>query len=198
MQANFTLAQRSIFWGKSRLLIANRMVRNGLPRPVKRSIAASDALLAEDSSPLYSTIDPRERALMLGKIENLRVAARRLNGVTMARGAVFSFWQIIGRPTRAKGFVVGRELRQGCIIPTIAGGICQLSNALSRTAIRAGMEITERHAHTAAVDGINFDPESDATLFWNYLDFRFRATMPVRLSVRLTATDLVVALHRQP
>jgi vancomycin resistance protein YoaR len=198
MQANFTLAQRSIFWGKSRLLIANRMMRNGLPRPVKRSIAASDALLAEDSSPLYSTIDPRERALMLGKIENLRVAARRLNGVTVAQGEIFSFWQIIGRPTRAKGFVVGRELRQGCIIPTIAGGICQLSNALSRTAIRAGMEITERHAHTAIVEGIEFDPETDATLFWNYLDFRFRATMPVQLSVRLTATNLVVELNRQP
>jgi vancomycin resistance protein YoaR len=198
MQANFTLAQRSVFWGKSRLLIANRMLRNGLPRRVKRAVGGTDVLLAEDSSPLYSAIDPRERALMLGKIENLRIAARRLNGVVLRKGDIFSFWRIVGRPTRTKGFVVGRELRQGCIIPTIAGGICQLSNALSRTALRAGMEITERHAHTALVEGIDFDPETDATLFWNYLDFRFRATMPVQLSVNLTATDLIVALHRQP
>ncbi len=195
MQANFTLSQRSIFWGKSRLLILNRLLRDGMPTPIDRSVAPVGPLLAEDISPLQSTIDPRERALILGKIENLRVAARRLNGVTLKQGETFSFWRIVGRPTRAKGYVVGRELRQGCIIPTIAGGICQLSNALSRTALRAGMDITERHPHTAVVDGIDFDPETDATLFWNYLDFRFRTTMPVCLSVELTATDLVVTLR---
>jgi vancomycin resistance protein YoaR len=196
VQASFTFAQRSIFWGKSRLLMANRMIRDGLPKAVNRTTASGDDLLAEDISPLYSTIDPRERALMLGKIENLRVAARQLHGVTLAQGETFSFWRIVGRPTARRGFVTGRELRQGCIIPTIAGGICQLSNALSRTAMRSDMAIIERHTHTAIVDGIDYDPATDATLFWNYLDFRFRASVPVRLTVTLNATNLIVALHK--
>jgi vancomycin resistance protein YoaR len=60
--------------------------------------------------------------LTAGKIENLRVAARNLNGIEVKANKVFSFWKHIGKPTKRKGYVVGREIREGCIVPTIAGG----------------------------------------------------------------------------
>ena len=53
-----------------------------------------------------------------------------------------------------KGYVIGREIRQGCMIPSIGGGICQLTNALSRVAHSAGMEIVERHSHTRPSGGL--------------------------------------------
>ena len=40
----------------------------------------------------------------------------------------------LGRITARKGFVLGREIREGCVVPTVGGGICQLSNALATAA----------------------------------------------------------------
>jgi len=193
-----------VFWAKSRLLICGRLLSDTVgPGRAKRlprlALAYADATaLAEDICPLYTATDPRERELELGKVQNLRVAATAIDGILLDPGTVFSFWRAVGRPTRARGYVVGRELRQGCMIPTVAGGICQLTNALSRVAARAGMEIVERHRHSAAVDGLVIDAATDATVFWNYLDLRFRAPRRVRLAAALTETVLVVRLDALP
>jgi hypothetical protein len=58
-----------------------------------------------------------ERRLELGKVHNLRLALRGLDGVVVPAGQIFSFWRQIGRATRRRGFAEGRELREGCVIP---------------------------------------------------------------------------------
>jgi vancomycin resistance protein YoaR len=162
------------------------------------SLPVGAVSLTEDRSALYVATDPREHELELGKIQNLRVAAAAIDGLVIEPGQVFSFWRAIGRPVRAKGYVVGRELRQGCMIPTVAGGICQLTNAVSRAATRADCEIVERHRHSAAVAGLVIDETTDATVFWNYLDLRFRAPRRIRITAQLTATELVVRMDALP
>ena len=202
-QAHYALAG-GIFWAKSRLLIARRALRNALAGEHRRrlrrlaTIPAGATLLAQDESRLYSLSDPRERELELGKVQNLRIAAAAIDGLLVETGQTFGFWRAAGRATRAKGYVVGRELRQGCMIPSVGGGICQLTNALSRIAHRAQMELVERHSHSVHPEGFFIDDETDATVFWNYIDFRFRAPMPVRIGARLTETSLVVRLDALP
>ncbi len=88
----------------------------------------------------------------------------------------------------------GRELREGCIIPAIGGGLCQLSNALYDAALSAGCEIVERHAHSHRVPGSMAESGRDATVFWNYVDLRFRPAFDCRLKVRLTGDALIVRL----
>lgn len=188
----------AVFAVKSTLLKARRGALDvvhpqarTLPRVANPSAGET---LSEVASALYTDNAPTERALQMGKVQNLRVAARALDGVTIDAGRVFSFWAQLGRPTRAKGYVEGRELRQGCLVPTVAGGLCQLSNSLYQAARRAGCEIVERHGHTAAIPNSPFPPGEDATVFWNYVDLRFRAHRGMTLRVRLTADALVVAL----
>ena len=48
--------------------------------------------------------------------------------------------------------------------------------------------------HCARSKGFFIDDTTDATVFWNYIDFRFRSTRRVRIGARLTATTLVVRL----
>lgn len=197
---NHSLATRAIFYGKSRGLILRRAILRRWVAPSHLLVTASPdvepkGLIAEDSSPLYTVTDPREQELELGKVHNLRTAAARLDRLVIPAGQTFSFWRQTGRPTRARGYVVGRELRQGCLVPTIAGGICQLSNALHRTALRAGCRIDERHRHSAAVDGLAFDAETDATLFWNYVDLRFTPGQAMMLRVTLDDRHLHVRLE---
>ena len=191
------------FWIKSRLLMAQRFARNVVAgesfHRYRRTPLSADALpLAHDEHRLYSATDPRERELEMGKVQNLRIAARAIDGVVLQAGETFSYWNAAGRATRRRGYVVGRELRQGCMIPTIGGGICQLTNALSRIAHKAGMEIVERHSHSVHPPGFFIDGTTDATVFWNYIDFRFRATKPVRIGAELTETTLVVRLDALP
>jgi vancomycin resistance protein YoaR len=194
---NHRPAKRGQFWIKSRALMLRRLILNSVgKRPASNRADSANAanlfILAQDRSPLFTVSDPREKELELGKVHNLRVSAKALDGLHIHNGEIFSFWHSIGRPTAAKGYVEGRELRSGCMIPTIAGGICQLTNALSRCAQLADVEIVERHKHTAAIDGLVIDSVTDATVFWNYLDLRFRPKTDIILLVRLSETELIV------
>jgi len=190
-----------VFWAKSRLLIARRAALNLVaerPRLRRAALPANAVPLAEDEHRLYTLTDPRERALELGKVQNLRIAAAAVDGLVLEPGEIFSFWRAAGRATRAKGYVIGRELRLGCMIPSVGGGICQLTNALSRVATHAGMEIVERHSHSVHPEGFFIDDATDATVFWNYIDFRFRSPRRVRIGARLTQTTLIVRLDALP
>ena len=154
-------------------------------------------LLAEHRSPLWTDGRPEESALVAGKVHNLRVACRAFNGLVVPAGEVLSFWRQLGRPSRWRGFVVGREVRAGCVVPTVAGGLCQLSNALATAAVRAGIELVERHGHTARIEQATptAGDAVDATVLWNYIDLRLRAPFDIRLEVELTADELVLRLR---
>jgi hypothetical protein len=168
----------------------------GGPRRHPRAAALEDApVLAESVTPLWTEDGPAELPLVAGKVHNLRLALRRLHGVEVPAGAVFGFWAQVGRASRRRGFVAGRELREGCLIPSVGGGLCQLSNALYHAALQAGCEIVERHAHSHAVPGSQAEAGRDATVFWNYVDLRFRSPGPLRVEAWMDAGTLTVRLR---
>jgi vancomycin resistance protein VanW len=195
-----SLRGAALFTLKAFLLRRQRTLRDlrlGRPRRYSRSDGPSEIpLVASVHTRLRAGKDEgtADRALTAGKIHNLRLAAARVDGVEVAAGAVFSLWAHLGPPTRRRGFIEGRELREGCMIPTIGGGLCQLSNALYCAALEAGFEIVERHAHSFIVPGSEAAAGRDATIFWNYVDLRFRSDHPFRVEAMLTDEDLIVSL----
>ena len=56
----------------------------------------------------------------------------------------------------------------------IGGGICQVSTTLFNAAVKADMEIVERHNHSLTVSYV--DKGKDATVDWGHQDFRFKNT----------------------
>src|SRR5438105_883560 len=157
-------------------------------------------VIAEHRTPLWREARDDEFPLVAGKVHNLRIARSPFDGVVVRAGCVFSFWRQLGRPSRWRGFVEGREVRAGCVVPTIAGGLCQLSNALAGCASDCGITLLERHKHTARLMheplGNDARPESlDATVLWNYVDLRFVPTFDVRIEVELTADEFVVRMR---
>jgi hypothetical protein len=166
----------------------------GPKRLPRGSVQGFGAVAAVSRTALWADVSPAERALQRGKVQNLRVAARLLDGTLLAPGAVFSFWKQLGRARRGRGFVHGRMLKEGCIVPARGGGLCQLSNALYDTALRAGCTIVERHAHSRRVPGSQAASGRDATVAWNYVDLRFKSARPLLLRVRLSASELIVEL----
>lgn len=180
-----------------RLRRAGADLSRDAPRRHRRGNALTSApVLATIRSPLWTTRGgARDRALNAGKIQNLRAAIAGLDGIEVAAGEVLSFWKQVGKPLRRRGFVEGRELREGCMIATVGGGLCQLSNALHEAALDAGLQVVERHAHTRIVPGSRAEARRDATVFWNYLDFRIRSPRPFRVEARLTADALELTIR---
>lgn len=188
--------QSLIFRGKAAVFQAKRGAENLFDSKLKRFSCKTDLtekpIIAESKTRLWTEKEPQEQFLLAGKIHNLRLAAKKLDGVEISANHIFSFWKHVGKTTRARGYVAGRELREGCIIPNIGGGLCQLSNALYDAALKANFEIIERHAHTQIVRGSLAEQGRDATVFWNYVDLRFKSSKSFRIEARLDAENLIV------
>jgi hypothetical protein len=193
-----------VFNTKATLLRLGRTARDTAPatsphRHRPKDELADAPIRATIVSPLWTAPGgAKDHALTAGKVQNLRAALRGIDGVVVGAGNIFSFWRQVGRPTRRRGFVAGRELREGCMIATIGGGLCQLSNALYEAALDAGLEVVERHQHTRVVPGSRAAKGRDATVFWNYLDLRLLSDTPFRIDARLTADDLELTIRGYP
>jgi hypothetical protein len=161
-----------------------------------RRLSPSDALahapvVAEHRSALWLDGRAEEFVLRCGKVQNLRVAAPRFHGIELRPGQVLSFWAQVGWPGRVRGYVLGREVVNGCVVPTVAGGLCQLSNALAALATAVGARLVERHRHSALIEA-QAPAVEDATVAWNHVDLRIAADAPLRIEVELTARELVL------
>jgi hypothetical protein len=201
-----TRLSSALFLFKTNVFRARRLfadLANG-PKALGRGDTADyPSAIAVSRTPLWTDPEPGEAGLQRGKVHNLRAAARRLDRAVLAPGAVFSFWREIGPPLNARGFVPGRMLQEGCLVPATGGGLCQLSNALYDAALKAGCDIVERHAHSRLVPGSAAARGRDATVAWNYVDLRFRSERSLLLRVALERDTLIVAFYgadenRQP
>lgn len=89
---------------------------------------------------------------------NLTLAAQRLNDRRIAPGATFSFASAVGPYTVQNGYRSVQSIQggpEGSSIPTIEGGITQLSTTLFQAAFWSGLKIVERHTHPYWLDRFN-------------------------------------------
>jgi len=99
-----------------------------------------------------------EMQLQQNKIENLRIAVKCLNGILIRPGEVFSYWKLIGNPTKRKGYLEGMVLKNGTVQSGVGGGLCQLSNLIFWMTIHTPLTVIERHRH-----GYDVFPDSNRT-----------------------------------
>ena len=171
-------------------------IRHPLRKHPKSDNLCNSLVVAEFSAPLWNQISDAEFPLTAGKVHNLRVACAALNGVEIPADGTFSFWQQIGHISSSHGYTVGRELRSGCLVPNIGGGLCALSGLLYAAALKSHCSIIERHAHSRSLPGMSVEPERDATIFWNYVDLRFQTSSSLRIETELNASQLIVRFRR--
>lgn len=165
--------------------------------PAPRATAADfPVLLGRQTAALERPDGDADPRLDEGKRHNLRLAAPWFDGRRLTPDRPLSFWRTMGRITAARGFVYGLELRGGCLVPALGGGVCLLSNTLFALAARLGWRIHERHGHT--MEAVPPEPGTlwglDATVFWPYVDLRIAPLDgPVRLAVTVNADRLEIA-----
>jgi vancomycin resistance protein YoaR len=114
------------------------------------------------------------------KQENIALAAKRLNGVVVPPGGMFSFNKELGPTTLDAGFKMGFGISNagGSVktVPSVAGGICQVATTLFHAVFWSGYQIEERNWHlywipsytSKGVVGLDATVDEEANL-----DFKF-------------------------
>jgi vancomycin resistance protein VanW len=130
-----------------------------------------------------------------GKIKNIAIALNPINNLVIHPGQTFSFWHLVGNPSQKNGFQKSRSIVRGQLVAETGGGLCQLSGLIYFLAIKAGLQVNERHAHSLDIytEAERFTPlGSDATVAYGYKDLRFTNTLPhpIGLQFLLTANTL--------
>lgn len=146
-------------------------------------------------SKLIRKLGTTEMQLQYNKVDNLKIVIQRLNGTIIQPGETFSFYKIVGRPTRSRGFKEGIELSFGKARPGIGGGICQSTNLLHWLALHSPLSITERHHHSIDPfpdNGRVLPWASGSAIFYNYLDFQLTNNTECTFQINLWLTDKTI------
>jgi vancomycin resistance protein VanW len=128
-----------------------------------------------------------DERLQRNKVVNLRIAADRLDGLVLDPGQRMSFWRLVGKPTRRRGFVEGLVLNQGRLEAGVGGGLCQMTNLLFWMTLHTQLEVAERWRHGYDVfpdAGRTLPFGSGATCAWPMLDLQI--VNPTSASFRLS------------
>lgn len=129
------------------------------------------------------------------RLANVRIAGGFIDFTLLMPGEVFSFNHEVGAPIPGRGFqeapiIVGEEL-----VPGYGGGICQVSSTLYNAVLKAGLKVVERHSHSQEVSYV--PPGRDATVAYDYLDFKFENSteQPILVRVYLSGRWLQAVIY---
>ncbi len=95
-----------------------------------------------------------------GRVENIRIAAALIDGVTVQAFGEFSFNKTVGRRTEEDGFKQAKIIVNGEYVQGVGGGVCQVSTTLYNAALKSGVSVTEFHPHSLRVGYV--PPSRDA------------------------------------
>lgn len=154
-------------------------------------------LIFTHKTPLIRKLQGVDLNLQYNKINNLKIAAGKINGITIKPGEVFSYWSLVGKPTRWKGYKDGLVLNpDGTFGVGVGGGLCQLSNLIYWMALHTPLTVIERyrHSHDIFPDSNRTQPfGSGATCVYNYMDLQiYNGTgSEYQLHIYLTEDSLI-------
>ena len=118
---------------------------------------------------------------------NIRLGSSRFNGLVIAPGASFSFWNNIGNVSYATGFVDSGAIIDGKSDTALGGGLCQVSTTLFNAVVRAGYQIDERGPHSYYIE--RYPIGLDAAVFSPGQDFRWTNDTPYPVLIRTSSSS---------
>ena len=147
------------------------------------------------ATPLLRQLRGEDMALQQNKITNLKLAVSKLDGIILRPGETFSYWRLIGKPSRRKGYQEGMVLFLGRIGSDVGGGLCQLSNLIFWMTLHTPLTVVERyrHSHDVFPDSNRTQPfGSGATCAYPHRDLMIRndTDQPFQLCLRVGETHL--------
>lgn len=137
------------------------------PKISKEDISKINGKIATFTSD-YASNSTNNRA------KNVEIATNKVNNTLLMPGDVFSYNDIVGERSVEKGFRNAPTFEGSKVVDGIGGGICQVSTALYRAVMKAGIKSIERTNHSMKP---SYSPLGlDAVVAWGILDYKFKNT----------------------
>jgi vancomycin resistance protein YoaR len=129
---------------------------------------------------------------------NIQLAAAAIHNLILLPGQAFSFNEVVGERTTARGYKLAKIIVKGEYSEGIGGGICQVSSTLFNSIDRAGLWSTRRYSHSKKVAYV--PPGRDATVSWGGPDYRFINDLnkPIVIKIRVTTRSLTAKVYTVP
>ncbi|MCC8023662.1 MAG: VanW family protein [Clostridiales bacterium] len=134
-------------------------------------------------------------ASLKGRTTTLELASAAITATVLQPGEIFSFNQVVGKRTEARGYQSGTVVINGQFEDGLGGGICQVSSTLFNAVLQANLTIVERTNHSVR---IAYVPAGyDATVQWNTKDFQFKNNydFPIKLNMVLNKGQLTATIY---
>lgn len=130
--------------------------------------------------------------LQENKAINIQLAGEKINGLVIRPGEVFSFYKIVGKATKKRGYKEGRIIKDKKLIAGMGGGLCNLANTIHWLILHSPLEITEIHHHSDALapdEGKRIPFSAGTSVHYNYIDFRFKNTTDQNVQLLVHCED---------
>ena len=163
---------------------------------VKPEVTSAELLLERGFADLLGTYTTEiirniDSKYLAGKIHNIRLAARKINGVIVRPRETFSYNSYAGKGDYEEGYKDGPTIKDGLLVPGEGGGISQVSSTLYNSALLADMKIVQRFNRSIQTDETGYVSIGlDASVFAEQgKDLRIRNTYSNPFVIRSLVED---------
>ncbi len=120
------------------------------------------------------------------RTQNLIIASNAINGTIIQPGQTFSFNDVVGPRTTAKGYKNAPVFSETGVENGIGGGICQVASTMFNCALYSNVEIVERHQHNQRVSYVPLG--RDAAISGTYQDLKWKNTTGYPIKIEMTVS----------
>lgn len=146
--------------------IAKTIIHEELPNIVK-----------SHTSILIRKLNGVDIKLQENKVTNIELACKKINGLIIHPNETFSFWKLVGNPSKKRGYKEGLVIRKSGMTKGYGGGLCQMGNMIHWLVLNSPLEVTELHHHSDALfpDERRRVPFGTGTsICYSHIDYRFK------------------------
>ncbi len=115
--------------------------------------------------------------LQENKAINLIIAAPKINHILIKPNETFSFWKLVGKTSKKRGYKEGLVIKGNKTDKGIGGGMCQFTNLIHWMILHSPLDITEHHHHNSLDLFPDFNRQipfgTGTSIMYNYLDYQF-------------------------
>ena len=118
-----------------------------------------------------------DERLQRNKVVNIDLASKKIHKILIHPGEVFSFWILVGKTSRKRGYREGRVFVGNQLKPGLGGGLCNLGNTIHYLVLHSPLDVVEFHKHSDALapdHGKRVPFSSGTSVDYNYQDYRFK------------------------
>ncbi len=129
------------------------------------------------------------------RIANIANGASLIDETVVYPGDTFSFLNHVTPFTASNGYYEATGYSAGRVVPSIGGGICQVSSTMYNAVLRAELEVVERSNHGLTVGYVPLG--ADATVAEGSVDFRFRNNLdaPIYIEAYTYGGEIYVNIY---